>query len=258
MGALAPKAGQRCSMLTLSELTKTYGTTQVLDHLNAQLPGGSLTALVGPSGVGKTSLLRLIAGLERPDHGVIAWADHVWCDADRSTPAWRRSVSMVFQDLALWPHLTVDAHLDFVLKGQRDLSRADRRRRSSELLKPLGLEALASRYPAELSGGQQQRVALARALARNAALLLLDEPFSQLDADARADAWQLVLEERAARHLTVIVATHALAALAGDVDQVWSLEGVRRFSIQAATRDSAQSDTRCNVVPLTRGSLKLP
>lgn len=245
-------------MLTLSGLAKAYGTTQVLDDLNAQLGDGALAALIGRSGVGKTSLLRLIAGLERPDQGVVAWADQAWADADRSIPAWKRSVSMVFQDLALWPHLTVEAHLDFVLKGQRNLSRADRRRRTGELLSPLGLGELAGRYPGELSGGQQQRVALARALARNAALLLLDEPFSQLDVDARAAAWRLVLDERSTRHLTVIVATHALSALAADVDQVWLLEGVRRFSIQAATRDSAQLESPGNVVPLTRGNLKLP
>jgi len=133
--------------------------------------------LFGPSGSGKTTLLRLIAGLEEPDEGAIAFAGETWCDVGRriSLPPQRRRAGLVFQEYALFPHLTVAGNIAYAADGAR----------ARELVKRFGLEEFADRLPATLSGGQQQRVALARALAANPALLLLDEPLSALDAEAR-------------------------------------------------------------------------
>jgi iron(III) transport system ATP-binding protein len=211
-------------MLSLLNVSKSYGAARVLDEITLQLAANTVVALTGPSAIGKTTLLRLIAGLDHPDRGAITWNGTLWADALQGLPPWRRPLSMMFQDLALWPHLTVSGHLEFVLKGAR-MRRAERECRAQKLLEPLGIAELSRRYPAELSGGQQQRVALARALARNGELLLLDEPFSQLDAEARRRAWQLVLDERQARGLTVIVAIHAPADIAGDVQNIWRMRG---------------------------------
>lgn len=239
-------------MLTLSTLSKAHGAASVLHGVDLQLVDSSVVALMGPTGVGKTTLMRLIAGLERPDRGVIAWAGTVWADADRVVPPWVRPVSMMFQDLALWPHLTVEAHLDFVLKAQRTLRRADRRRRTNELLDPLGLQGLAGRFPGELSGGQQQRVALARALAREADLLLLDEPFSHLDPESAAAAWVFVLYERKRRGLTVIVATHAPQGLADQVSEWWRLDGTGHVIISDGSDSASRRNPATNVVDFPR------
>ena len=239
-------------MLTLSGLSKSHGAASVLHCVDLQLECNSIVALMGPTGIGKTTLMRLMAGLERPDRGVITWAGTVWADADRLVPPWNRSMSMMFQDLALWPHLTIEAHLEFVLKAQRTLRRADRRRRTIELLDPLGLQALARRFPGELSGGQQQRVALARALARDGALLLLDEPFSHLDSEAAATAWKLVLDERKRRGLTVIVATHAGQSLADHVNAWWQLDGTGRVIISADPPSPGRRNPAVNVVDFPR------
>jgi len=140
---------------------------------------GELVAVLGPSGSGKTTLLRLIAGFERPNEGSIVIDGHVVADMTHWVEPEDRGVGMVFQDYALFPHLTVAQNIAF------GLNKGDSCARVSELLKLVGLDGFAGRYPHELSGGEQQRVALARSLATNPKVLLLDEPFSNLDADLR-------------------------------------------------------------------------
>ena len=161
-------------------LRKNFGATEVLRDVDLDVPAGRLVALLGPSGCGKTTLLRSIAGLERPDAGTITLGGRALVGAGTFVAPERRRIGMVFQDWALFPHLTVGRNVGF------GLDRAERRSgRVDEALALVELTGLADRMPATLSGGQQQRVALARALATRPAALLLDEPFSNLDATLR-------------------------------------------------------------------------
>ncbi len=154
------------------------------------LKAGDIGVLIGPSGCGKTTLLRAVAGLERASGGEIRLADRVVSSASVHLPAEARRIGMVFQDYALFPHLSVQDNVRFGLHGQ---GRAEQEARVRDMLALVGLTASAQRYPHELSGGQQQRVALARALAPKPQLLLLDEPFSNLDVELRE---RLALEVR--------------------------------------------------------------
>jgi len=161
-------------------LSKAFGDARALDAVDLDVHAGELLALLGPSGCGKTTTLRLIAGFERPDAGSIELAGVVVADGDRFVPPERRKVGVVFQDFALFPHLDVARNVGY---GLRD--RATRAARVTEMLDLVGLRDAARKYPHELSGGQQQRVALARALAPGPEIVLLDEPFSNLDAALR-------------------------------------------------------------------------
>jgi iron(III) transport system ATP-binding protein len=173
------------SLLRLQGVTKRFnpGGPPAVDALSLAVEAGQILALLGPSGCGKTTTLRLIAGFETPDRGSIEIRGQPMSAPGRAVPPEARGVGMVFQDYALFPHLGVGDNVAFGL-GRFD--RPARARRVAEVLELVGLGGLAERYPHELSGGQQQRVALARALAPAPALICLDEPFSNLDADLRA------------------------------------------------------------------------
>ena len=163
--------------------------------------------LTGRSGVGKTTLIRLIAGLERPDAGAIRFDTEVVSTPERLVPPERRRIGMVFQGLALWPHMTVEQHLDFVLKPRIK----DRRTRSAttgEWLTKLHLEERRHRFPDELSGGEKQRIALGRALCTQPDILLLDEPFTGLDSGLRAELLDVVQALAKAQGVSVLCATH--------------------------------------------------
>jgi len=169
-------------LLDLQGLTKSYapGLPPVLEALNLRVEPGELVTLLGPSGCGKTTTLRLIAGLERPDAGQVRISGREMTSP--FVPPERRGVGLVFQDYALFPHLNVLENVCFGLHG---LPRGERQARARDTLALVGLTVFERRFPHQLSGGQQQRVALARALAPRPALLLLDEPFSNLDAQLR-------------------------------------------------------------------------
>ena len=169
-------------ILCLEGLTKRFSLQDLpaLDNLSLNAEPGEIIALLGPSGSGKTTALRLIAGFERPDSGVMRIGGNLMADPRTFVPPEERGVGMVFQEYALFPHLTVEANIAF---GLRKLDALTRTQRVQGMLETVGLAPFAHRYPHELSGGQQQRVALARALAPRPAILLLDEPFSNLDAD---------------------------------------------------------------------------
>jgi ABC-type Fe3+/spermidine/putrescine transport system ATPase subunit len=194
--------------LQVIDVTKRYGHHAAVEDVRLEVGSGESVAVVGPSGCGKTTLLRLIAGLERPDRGEIRLADRVVaCPGRTLVPPHARGLGFVFQDLALWPHLTVRAHLDFVTRAA-GLSGVERTERARETLALVRIEGLADRHPHELSGGEQQRLALARALVGRPRLLLLDEPFSSLDPDLRAGLREEVVRLQRALQLTSIYVTH--------------------------------------------------
>ncbi|KRT75399.1 MAG: ABC transporter ATP binding protein [Candidatus Rokubacteria bacterium CSP1-6] len=194
-------------LLTLEDVTKRYAPAQppAVDGLTLTVAQGEILALLGPSGCGKTTTLRLIAGFEAPDSGRVVMRGETMAGPGSWIPPERRGIGIVFQDYALFPHLTVAENVGF---GLQHLGRSGRPPRARQILELVGLETFASRYPHELSGGQQQRVALARALAPAPALILLDEPFSNLDADLRAQMREEV--ERILRNTgtTGIFVTH--------------------------------------------------
>jgi len=173
----------QAAALVLEGVTKRYGATVAADAVDLTAAPGELVTLIGPSGCGKSTTLRLVAGLERPDAGTIRIAGEVVADRRRFEQPEQRRVGLVFQDHALFPHLTVAHNVAF---GLNKLPRGERAARVAAVLELVRLGHLAGRYPHELSGGEQQRVALARALAPRPAVVLLDEPFSSLDESLRA------------------------------------------------------------------------
>ncbi len=190
-------------MIRASHVSKNFGAFAALTDVSIDIPTGSLTALLGPSGGGKSTLLRIIAGLETPDSGSIEIAG---ADSTRMSPQ-RRNVGFVFQHYAAFKHMTVASNVAFGLKI-RKRPKAEITKRVNELLELVHLEQFAHRYPAQLSGGQRQRMALARALAVEPQVLLLDEPFGALDAQVRKElrAWLRRLHDEV--HVTTVFVTH--------------------------------------------------
>lgn len=197
------------AVLQFSEVSKRYGEVQAVDHISFTVNSGELFTLLGPSGCGKTTTLRLVAGLEEPEEGEILLNGQPVASPKRGSfvPPDKRDMGMVFQSYAIWPHLTVFENVAFPLKVRREPVKAIRKR-VSEALELVGLSGLEDRGATQLSGGQQQRVALARALVYTPAILLLDEPLSNLDAKLRE---QMRFELRSLQrrlHLSVLYVTH--------------------------------------------------
>ncbi len=206
--------------LRATGLVKRFGSTTVVDHVNLTALQGELVALLGPSGCGKTTTLRLIAGFEELDAGQIEISGRTVASPGRSEPPERRQVGMVFQDGALFPHLSVAKNVGFGLPRG-----TDRRELVADALRMVGLSGFEERMPHELSGGQQQRVALARAMAPKPAVILLDEPFSNLDAELRATVRTEVREILKRARATAILVTHdqeEALSLADRVAVMWS------------------------------------
>jgi iron(III) transport system ATP-binding protein len=264
------------SAITCTGITKSYGNTPVLRGLDLEMPDGTVVAVLGESGSGKTTLLRMIAGFDRPDAGTIAIDGQAVDSADRFVPPERRRIGYVAQEGNLFPHLTVAKNIAF------GLPRRERRtRRVEELLDLVGLDGMGKRYPHQLSGGQQQRVALARALAPRPSVVLLDEPFSSLDAGLRAslrfDVMRILRQQRA----TTLFVTHdqqealSVADLAGIINcgrigQFAAPEtlynrpadpGIARFlgeaNIVPGTVSAGMVDTPFGQLPLVNGNSTL-
>lgn len=232
--------------LRLTEITKRFAGRTVVDRLSFVVKEGEIIVLFGPSGCGKTTCLRLIAGLETPDEGEI-WISGrcVARSGINLVPPAARGIGFVFQDLALWPHLTVAGQLDFVLAAT-DLSRSDRLARRDEILRLVRIDRFARHYPAALSGGEQQRVAIARALVAYPRLLLLDEPFSNLDSDLKSDLLAELASLQRQLKVTTAYVTHnheETATLAERV--IWIREGrIERIDAwQAPSRKSVDKNT---------------
>lgn len=178
MSAIDSSAGG--TAIAVRGLRHAFNGHTVLEGVDLDVPAGTVLALLGPSGCGKSTLLKSLAGLLRPQAGSIAFGDAVVCDARRHEPPEHRSLGMVFQDYALWPHMSVAGNVGFPLE-MRGVARRERPARVQEALALVGLGEHAARRPSELSGGQQQRVALARAIVARPRVLLFDEPLSNLD-----------------------------------------------------------------------------
>lgn len=208
----------------LAGVTKRYGGHGGIDDVSLEVSSGESVVLIGPSGSGKTTLLRLVAGLERPDGGEI-WLDgrKVAEPGKNLVPANQRRVGFVFQDLALWPHLTVLGNVEFSADAS-GLARAQRASRVHDILRLCRVDpSLIDRYPHQLSGGEQQRVALARALVSSPRLVLLDEPFSNLDSELRKALRRQLAALRQQLQFTTIYVTHDADDAEGLADRTIAL-----------------------------------
>ena len=190
-------------LIRTRSVSKFYDEEQVLSDFNLDVWKGSITGILGSSGSGKTTALRLIAGFDRPDAGIIEMKNEVIVSDEVWLPPERRNIGMVFQDYALFPHLTVEKNIAFGL-GKNDLEQG----RLKEVIDMCNLSGLINKFPQELSGGQQQRVALARALAPNPEVILLDEPFTSLDAQMARVLRDEVVELLKNTETTAIIVTH--------------------------------------------------
>lgn len=191
------------AQVTISGIKKTFGTFEALKGVSLQIAEGEFTVLLGPSGCGKTTLLRIVAGLEKENAGEIRIGDKV---VNKMAPR-KRNIAMVFQNYAVFPHMSVYNNVAFGLK-MRKVAKAQVKQKTEQAMELMHIETLAKRYPAQLSGGQRQRVAVARALACEPAVLLMDEPLSNLDAllrlEMRAELKQLLTES----NTTTLYVTH--------------------------------------------------
>ncbi|MBA4811318.1 MAG: ABC transporter ATP-binding protein [Candidatus Actinomarina sp.] len=209
-------------------ITKSYGLESVLSDFNLDVWNGSIVGILGMSGSGKTTALRLIAGFEKPDSGIIEMRNEIISNEDTFLPPEQRNVGMVFQDYALFPHLNVEKNISFGLSALEIKSG-----RLEEVISMCNLEKYRKKFPQELSGGQQQRVALARALAPNPEVILLDEPFTSLDAHMARDLREEVVTLLKQTETTAIIVTHDQEEALSVCDVVSVLENGK--VIQSAT-----------------------
>ena len=221
--------------LTVSALRKTFGATVALDDVSFSVEGGELFTLLGPSGCGKTTTLQSIAGFVLPESGLVTCGEEAFFDRSRkiNVPAERRNLGIVFQSYAVWPNMTVEANVEFPLKI-RKLPARERKQQVSETLELVELGELAGRYPHQLSGGQRQRVALARALVYRPSVLLLDEPFSNLDAKLRERTRTWLKELQQSLGITTVFVTHDQDEALSLSDRVLVMRGGRVLRVGTA------------------------
>lgn len=191
----------------LRDLWKEFDTVPVVRGVSLWVQEGEFVALLGPSGCGKTTTLRMVAGFEDPSRGEILIRERTVSGPDQFTPPEQRNVGMVFQSYAVWPHMTVEANVVYPLK-LRGIAPAERREQARKMLELVQLPGLGDRFPHQLSGGQQQRVALARALCKEPAVLLLDEPLSNLDAQLRKEMRFEIKALQRRLGITILYVTH--------------------------------------------------
>ncbi len=206
--ATAPRgraAATFAASIKLENVTRRYGEAVALDCVDLAVAPGEIVCLLGPSGCGKTTLLRVISGIERPTSGVVLINDREVAGPNRFEPPENRSVGLMFQDFALFPHLTVIENVAFGLKS---LPSSDRNTAARAILDRVGLAAFVDAYPSTLSGGQQQRVALARAIVPRPAVMLMDEPFSGLDVQLRDTMQEETLSLLRETRATSVIVTH--------------------------------------------------
>lgn len=193
------------------DVSKYYNHFKALDAINLTIEDGEFVAILGPSGCGKTTLLRLIAGFDSPSAGKILFNNKLMSDSKKCIPPEKRNIGMVFQSLALWPHMTVRQHLKFPLQNHRYASRElkdSMEKEMDKILKITGLEHLSDRFPNQLSGGQRQRVALARSIIAQPSLLIMDEPLSALDAELRTEMRREIQNIHQVTNTSIVYVTH--------------------------------------------------
>ena len=223
--------------LEIADVAKRFGSLQALEGVTLEAAMGESIVILGPSGCGKTTLLRLIAGLEVPDRGEIRLEGVPVARAGCSlVPPHRRGIGFVFQDLALWPHLTVEKNLLFVL-GSSGIPRAERAARASDALKLVRIDHVPNRYPHEISGGEQQRVALARALVARPRIVLLDEPLSSLDPELRNTLRIELRRLQRTLGVTTVYVTHDREDAAALADRVVEMRAGHVVSWSTPTKE---------------------
>jgi len=225
--------------ITIRDVQKAFGDVIVLNDFNAEFQDGEFVTLLGPSGCGKTTMLRMIAGFEKPTTGSILIGDREVSSPHTFVPPERRDIGMVFQSYAVWPHMTVFENVAYPLKIKK-LNKATIKTQVEKVLEIVHLSQYSERIPSQLSGGQQQRVALARALVAKPQLLLLDEPLSNLDAKLRDSMRFEIKEIQRALGITVVYVTHdqmeamtmsdrVIVINHGDIQQIGSPTEIYRY-----------------------------
>jgi len=227
-------------MIEIIGVSGKIGARQILFDVSLRVDKGQCLALLGPSGAGKTSLLRIVAGLDRPWSGEIRLSGQtVSTPLKQVRPAARR-ISMIFQTLALWPHMTVRKNVEFVIQKERQVDRARKREKVDRLLDMMHLKRFQNRYPEALSGGERQRLAIARALASSPHYLLMDEPFSHLDDVLREELLDITLSLKNDSRMTIMYVTHNIQEalyvadkialmVSGRITRTWSGEEMRHL-----------------------------
>jgi iron(III) transport system ATP-binding protein len=218
--------------VSIEQLRKEFGEKVALDDVNLQIEPGTFLVLLGPSGSGKTTMLRCLAGIERPTEGTIRIGDQVVVGPKSFVQPEKRGLAMVFQDYALWPHLNVRRNVAFPLHHS-SRTKDERDRLVDDLLERVGITALAERFPNQLSGGEQQRVALARALAADVGLILFDEPLSNLDADRREQLRIEIATLTREAGATAVYITHDQSEAFALADQVGVLNQGRLIQLDS-------------------------
>ncbi|MGK7867189.1 ABC transporter ATP-binding protein [Falsiroseomonas sp. E2-1-a20] len=220
------------SRLSIQGLTKAYGPNRVVDSIDLTLEEGEFVSLLGPSGCGKTTTLRMIAGFVDPNEGSISLDGQVISAPGAVLPPEKRGMSMIFQSYAIWPNMTVAENVGFGLK-LRKLPGAEIKQRVMQILEVVQMAHLAARYPAELSGGQQQRVALARAIVVKPAVLLLDEPLSNLDANLREEMRFEIRRLHDEFRITTVYVTHDQSEAMATSDRIAVMNAGRIEQVDA-------------------------
>ncbi|WP_252312130.1 ABC transporter ATP-binding protein [Sinobaca sp. H24] len=243
----------------LHSVTKSFGDLHALQNINLEVKEGEFVAIVGPSGCGKSTLLRLLAGFDRPTHGEITIGETMAANASEALPPEKRSIGMVFQSFALWPHMKVHEQIMFPLqhRSSKKMSKSDKQKRVEDVLSLTGMTEFADRMPHQLSGGQKQRVALARAIVASPSLLLMDEPLSSLDAELRSAMRQEIQRIHKHSGATIVYVTHdqeeALAMADrivvmqnGQIEQAGTPRGIYYYP---ATAFAATFVSKANIIP---------
>lgn len=213
-------------MIEIDHISKTIQGRKILEDIQLKIEKKRVMAIIGPSGAGKTSLLRLIAGLETPDSGCIIIDGQPASTSATVLPPHKRNIAMIFQDLALWPHMTVGQHLSYVL-GRRKRSKENLKVKIDTLLESVTLNDQAASYPHQLSGGEQQRLAITRALAQEPDYLLMDEPFNNLDPVRKEDLGKILAGLKSNTPIGMVCVTHDIR----DVDHITDQAAVMQDGI---------------------------
>lgn len=193
-------------IIKLENVKKNFNAKEILKDINLKIEKGEKFGIFGPSGCGKTTLLRIISGLERPDYGKVYMRGKEMNSNKTFVPPEKRNISFIFQDLALWPHMTVKQHLEFVMSNR--LEKEDVKKGVKEILNIVNLTEHLDSKPEQISGGEKQRVAIARAIAQKSDIFLLDEPLSSLDFSLKEEIKNLLQKLQKKYNLTMIYVTH--------------------------------------------------